>query len=133
MYSPRFDETRRRREIQEEYNREHGITPETIKKHIRAGIESEAAAHRRANEAVGKTNEADYITDEYLNELEEEMMASAKAMEFERAATIRDRIMKLREQRGEEVEPVKSKAMSGRGRRRGKKGGAKIPRPKGKG
>ena len=128
-----IDETERRRAIQEEYNREHGITPETIRKNIRAGIESEAEAHRKANEAVGKTNDADYITDEYLNELEAEMMASAEAMEFERAAKLRDRIMKLRQERGEDVEPVTSKAGSSRrGKRRGKRQGGKIPRPKGK-
>jgi excinuclease ABC subunit B len=63
------------------------------------------------------------------------MLASAQAMEFERAAKLRDRIMKLRESRGEEVEPVHNKAMKTRGKRRGNrgKGGAKIPRPKGKG
>ena len=72
--------------MQEEYNREHGITPETIQKAIRAGIEAEAAAHAQANAAVGRTDEAQYITEEYLAELEAEMFAAAEALEFERAA-----------------------------------------------
>ena len=52
-----IEETRRRRKLQEEYNREHGITPETIRKSIRMGIESEAAAHARSNAAVGRGDE----------------------------------------------------------------------------
>ncbi len=80
-----IDETRRRRAMQEEYNREHGITPTTIKKAIRAGIEAEAAAHARANAAVGRTDEAQYITEEYIGELETEMYAAAEGLEFERA------------------------------------------------
>src|SRR5262249_31536723 len=63
-----IDETRRRRAIQEEYNEKNGITPETVRKNIRQGIESEAAAHRKANAAVGRTDEAQYITEEYINE-----------------------------------------------------------------
>ena len=65
--------------MQEEYNREHGITPETIQKAIRAGIEAEAAAHAEANAAVGRTDEAQYITEEYIGELEAEMFAAAEA------------------------------------------------------
>ncbi len=48
-----IQETERRRAVQERYNQTHGITPETIRKNIRTGIEAEAAAHRSANEAVG--------------------------------------------------------------------------------
>ena len=91
-----IDETERRRALQEEYNRQHGITPETIVKGIRAGIEAEATAHAQANAAVGRSDEAQYITEEYLAELEAEMMAAADALEFERAAGIRDRIEKMR-------------------------------------
>ena len=78
-----IDETRRRRRVQEEYNREHGITPETIRKSIRSGIEAEVTAHRQANAAVGRTNETEYVTQEYINELEAEMLAAAEALEFE--------------------------------------------------
>ncbi len=127
-----IDETLRRRKVQEEYNAKHGITPETIRKNIRTGIEAEAAAHRDANAAVGRTDESEYITEEYISELEAEMMTAADALEFERAAAIRDRITQLREAIGKKVtevkvesyEPQKSRA------RKKKRGGAKIPRPK---
>src|SRR3954466_8142982 len=85
-----IEETERRRKLQEEYNREHNITPQTIIKSIRAGIESEATAHAQANAAVGKTDAAEYITEEYLLELQAEMLAAAESLEFERAAALRD-------------------------------------------
>ncbi len=94
------DETRRRRRMQEDYNRRHGITPETIRKAIHLGIEADAAAHARAQAAVGRTDEAQYITEEYLAELQAEMVAAADALEFERAAALRDRIQQMRQQLG---------------------------------
>ena len=90
--------------MQEAYNREHGITPETIRKSIRAGIEADAAAHAEANAAVGRGDEARYITEEYLGELEAEMNAAAEALEFERAAALRDRIDQMRAQMGKSVD-----------------------------
>ncbi|MEX0678008.1 MAG: excinuclease ABC subunit UvrB [Pirellulales bacterium] len=122
-----IDETDRRRAVQQEYNRQHGITPETIKKSIRAGIEAEASAHAAANAAVGRSDEAQYITEEYLAELEAEMMAAAEGLEFERAAAIRDRIERMRAAVGSKVDEVLLRS-DGRGRRRGK--GGRLPRPK---
>jgi excinuclease ABC subunit B len=128
-----IDETLRRRALQEKYNEEHGITPETIRKNIRTGIESEVQAHRQANAAVGREEDSQYITEEYLDELEVEMLTAAENLEFERAAAIRDRIVEMRDSLGKKVAEVKATASkdSGRGRRRqrGKKA-ARVPRPK---
>jgi excinuclease ABC subunit B len=120
-----IEETERRRKLQQVYNEKHGITPETIKKAIHRGIESVAAAHAKANAAVGRTEETQYITEEYLAELEAEMLAAADALEFERAAAIRDRIERMRDQIGESVESVKE-SKTGKGR----KGRGRVPRPK---
>ena len=49
---------------------------------------------------VGRPEETQYITEEYLAELEAEMLAAAEELEFERAAAIRDRIAQMREQLG---------------------------------
>jgi len=119
------DETRRRRALQEEYNRAHGITPETIRKEIRAGIESEAVSRAAAFEAVGRSEEGQRRQVELLEQLEADMMEAAAALDFERAARIRDEIAALRDGRG--------RAGGGRGRGRGRRGGGpagRIPRPK---
>jgi excinuclease ABC subunit B len=133
-----IEETARRRALLEEYNREHGITPETIKKAIFAGIEAEAAAHAEANARVGRTDETQYITEEYIAELEAEMFAAAEAMEFERAATLRDRIGSLRDQIGKPVAAVSERNGEGGKKRRGAKRKTgdpaqwkgRVPRPK---
>ena len=90
-----MDETMRRRARQEAYNEAHGITPETIRKSIRSGIEEAAAAQRRATAVVARDDDQ-VATQELLEALEQEMMEAAKALDFERAAVIRDRIMALR-------------------------------------
>ncbi len=92
-----IDETRRRRELQLEYNREHGITPETVRTAIGSGIEEEIAARKFVQEAAGQTSE-NYVTQEYLEELHNEMLAAAANLEFERAAQLRDRIAELKGQ-----------------------------------
>ena len=124
-----IDETERRRAIQEQYNHEHNITPETVRKNIMSSIEAEAAAHRAANEAVGRSDEAEYVTEEYINELEKEMLSAAENLEFERAAALRDRIVQMQDSIGEKVSDVKVTSYKAK-KRRGRKGGSKIPRPK---
>ncbi len=126
-------ETDRRRELQKAYNKKHGITPATVIKAIHRGIEAEASAHAQANAAVGRTDETQYITDEYIAELEEEMHTAADAMEFERAATIRDRIELMRDAVGQPVDSVSvKKGGKGRGKRGKKSAGreGRVPRPK---
>ncbi len=131
-----IDETNRRRKVQQEYNEKHGITPETIRKEIHAGIEAEAAAHAKANAAAGRTDETQYITEEYLSELEQEMLTAAEELEFERAAAIRDRILQMRENVGKTVQEaeIRHSTRAERGKFRHKKGskGPKgtIPKPK---
>jgi len=120
-----IDETRRRRSLQEAYNAAHGITPATIRKEIRAGIEAEAAARAVAFEAVGQGDDAKRQQAELLENLEAEMMQAAAELDFERAARIRDRIAALREGRGRDGGPGR-----GRGRGRGGSPTSRIPRPK---
>jgi len=128
-----IEETNRRRKLQEAYNRKHGITPETVRKSIRAGIEAAAAAHAQSNAAVGRPNDVQYITEEYLNELEQEMLAAAEALEFERAAALRDRIMQLRDQVGKRTDEVElrhsTRAERGRHRKKGTRGRGTVPKP----
>lgn len=128
-------ETERRRRIQEAYNKEHGITPETVRREIRAGIDAEAAAHERVSEAAG-CSASELITIEYLDELEKEMLAAADNLDFETAARLRDRIEAMREQVGKNMPIFKfdqqQKKMRGkRGRKtyEGKTGPTRIPKP----
>jgi excinuclease ABC subunit B len=108
-----IDETARRREIQLAYNREHGITPTTVVSAIKNSIEDEVAAHQLAQEVAGQTA-TDYVTAEYLEELQAEMLAAAQALDFERAAELRDQLQKLK---GEAVASPQKKPKRG-GRRR---------------
>jgi excinuclease ABC subunit B len=112
-----IDETVRRRRLQEAYNKKHDITPATIRKGILAGIEAEASAHVQANTAVGRDDESGYLTEEYVKELESEMMVAADALEFERAAAIRDRIEAYRNEAGQPSDKA-AKPSTGRRRRR---------------
>jgi excinuclease ABC subunit B len=120
-----IDETKRRRALQLEYNTKHGITPETIKKAIRRGIEEEIQARTIARRAVGRDETTD-ATEEYLGALEAEMLQAAEQLEFERAAALRDKILALRSGRGgpgrpaasPQAQSARSKAKARGGRRK---------------
>jgi excinuclease ABC subunit B len=137
-----IDETNRRRELQLAYNAEHGITPESIRKAIRRGIEEEIEARRLVQSAGGMSSEEQYVTQEFLNELEQEMLAAAEMLEFERAAQLRDRILTLKKQMGQSIaagdentpgfaSPDRSRGRGARGERgRGGRSRGRVPRPR---
>ena len=84
-------ETNRRRKIQEEYNKEHGITPKTIKKDIREAIKATIVEDVSAKYEIGK----DETVEDIIKKLSDEMLKHAAAMEFEKAAELRDKIKEL--------------------------------------
>jgi len=88
-------ETNRRRQLQQQYNAEHGITPATIRKAIRTSLKTEFEARRIAQEAL-RRDEQEYETEELIGLLEKEMVAAAEALDFEQAAQLRDQMAELR-------------------------------------
>jgi excinuclease ABC subunit B len=93
-----IEETNRRRRIQEEYNRKHNITPETIKKKIRDIRESIYERDYWTVPLVAEEKE-EYIPldriDEVIEKLRKEMRKAAQELEFEKAAALRDKIKEL--------------------------------------
>ncbi len=96
-----IDETNRRREIQSAYNREHGITPQTIKKSVRDLIEigkkeAENSAETKLDRVAKEKRKLSATEKEKLiSDLTAEMKEAAKKLEFERAAYLRDKIKGL--------------------------------------
>jgi len=97
-----IDETDRRRVKQRAYNLKHGITPATIIKAVRRGLETELRARKTAREAV-RTQEPEFEVDELIREMEADMMQAAESLAFEQAAMLRDQVMKLKKRREESV------------------------------
>jgi len=95
-----MEETDRRRAKQLAYNQANGITPQTIKKAVRRGLEAELQARKTARGSFD-VQEPEFDIAELLRTMEEEMLKAAQAMEFEQAAAIRDQLTRLRQRRGE--------------------------------
>ena len=86
-----ISETNRRRQIQEKYNEEHGITPTTIQKSIRDTVK--ASIVEEASKEYNISKEADI--QEIIDKMTDEMLKYASQMEFEKAAELRDKIKEL--------------------------------------
>lgn len=96
-----IDETKRRRTIQEAYNKEHGITPKTIVKPIQEAITAvKPVEDEQADKGAEFTSKDFAALDkeaqaQMIAELTEQMKAAAKRLDFEQAATLRDTVMEL--------------------------------------
>jgi excinuclease ABC subunit B len=98
-----------RRQKQLAYNQEHGITPRSV---VRAIEESLSADYATKQQAAAVLNEAaaNFDVTETIRELEEEMLAAANNLEFEKAALARDQIRELKRQFGQASGPAKAMA-----------------------
>lgn len=91
-----IEETERRRKIQLQYNKEHGITPETIRKEIRSGLTQQIKARQTARDAV-RFGTGEYEKVELASQIEQEMLQAAQDLDFERAAVLRDQLRELKD------------------------------------
>ena len=99
-------ETNRRRALQKAYNEEHGITPETVRSNIRDVLEITKQVENELPDHVDEEERA-----ELIRQIEDQMLSAAAALEFEKAAKLRDQLLNLK---GEA--PVKSQVQQRRGR-----------------
>ena len=86
-----ISETNRRRAIQEKYNEEHGITPQTIRKSVRDTIKATIVEDIQSEYDINENQSVEDI----ISKLTDEMLKYAKNMEFEKAAELRDKIKAL--------------------------------------
>ncbi len=92
-----IEETQRRRSIQEAYNKEHGITPKTIQKGVRDVIRATTAAEEpETYEATPAKKMTKKEREKTIAKMEAEMKEAAKALDFERAAELRDLLLELK-------------------------------------
>ena len=92
-----ISETERRREKQDDYNKAHGIVPQTIRKEVREVLEISRSAEEGRKKSRGKLSDKE--REETIARLEKEMKEASKMLEFEYAAVLRDQIIELRGQK----------------------------------
>ena len=86
-----ISETNRRRAIQEEYNRQNGITPESVKTAVRALLEITDQTSEEISDGMQDDEKA-----EWIKQLEDQMLTAASALDFEKAAKLRDQLFAIR-------------------------------------
>lgn len=93
-----ISETNRRRKIQMDYNEKHAITPASIQKAVRENLETLKVAEEDSQysltQSIEQLNEADML--ELMNKLEKEMKEAARDLQFERAASLRDKLLEVK-------------------------------------
>ena len=99
-------ETNRRRNLQEKYNKEHNIIPQTIKKSVRELIKATIVEDIQNKYNIGK----DESIEDIINKLTDEMLRYARNMEFEKAAELRDKIKELENMNSQERDIFDSKS-----------------------
>src|SRR6185295_5212082 len=108
-----ISECDRRRKIQLAFNLAHHITPATIQKAIRKGIEEFAEEAEDVVLMAAGQNKEEYTLSNFISELEAQMDAAARNLEFEKAAKIRDKIRELRgDTQGANVKAPENKSKS---------------------
>jgi excinuclease ABC subunit B len=92
-----IEETQRRREIQEQYNQEHGITPQTIKKAVRdlISISKEIAKEEKKMEKDPESMDSEEL-EKLIGQVQKQMKKAASELDFETAAQLRDRMLELK-------------------------------------
>lgn len=110
-----MDETARRRKLQAEYNRAHKITPESIHKEIKEGIEKWKKAEAFVHDVVHESGK-EYEAKNYLAFLKTRMEAAAAALEFDKAARYRDEIRRIESESGIKQNIVKTGTKNSKGR-----------------
>lgn len=105
-------ETNRRRALQQEYNRSHGITPETVRNAIRDVLEITKKVEETSATQMNEEERAALV-----RQLEDEMIGAAKALEFERAAALRDQLLALRGETMEKPVVPQRRARAARSRK----------------
>jgi len=106
-----IDETNRRRELQQKFNEEHGITPKTVYKEQRQLIKLTRVAEESVDEKDYTQKALKRVSRENLEKLartlEKQMAAAAKDLDFEAAAELRDRLIIVKGELGQKLEPKK--------------------------